>query len=115
MKKITLFIFSGLLLFLLISCDKESIVNIINQEFSGNTYSFILNANGEYSDDDILELAYTSSSQIYESISSNIGNNKVILSITFQINNNDKLNLKFSINNTVNSPGLTLLEEIFVN
>ncbi|HHW79946.1 MAG TPA: hypothetical protein GX742_03975 [Acholeplasmataceae bacterium] len=108
-----------LTLFILIACDNnnknDDSFEIINQDFSGNKYSYIINTKLDVSNDDLLEAGYSAASQIYSALSDEIGLNKRVLELTITVNNNDRLILTFNINQSVESPGLSLLNQKFIN
>ncbi|MDY0276839.1 MAG: hypothetical protein RBQ97_02005 [Acholeplasma sp.] len=113
MRKISFVLLLLLTSIFLISCKKESgtNVNIIEQSLEGNNYFFTLNVDGTFTDEEFIELSYSSSSELYSSLKEKINNKKYYLTITLTNNKANRLQLRFVINETIEKPGLQLLSE----
>lgn len=116
MKK-TLFTFLILITaLLLVACNKDSDkitgeLEIVSKNFTGNTYSYVLNAEGTFSDDEVIEIAYSASSDIYEQLMDDIGSLRRVLKVTLQVNSSDKIDLVFNINFNLENPGLSFVSQ----
>lgn len=116
MKKTFFAIILLITAFLLVACDKDNDkisgeLEIISKNFTGNTYSYVLNAEGTFSDDEVIEIAYSASSDIYEQLMDDIGSLRRVLKVTLQVNSSDKIDLVFNINFNVENPGLSLVSQ----
>ena len=110
MKKIILFLSIIISILFLTSCGKKNqSADIIDQKFEGNTYTLTLNVNKDLSSDETYELAYSSASEIYLQLKDKILQNKRYLNIIFMVNTEEKLKLNFVVNETIEHPGLKLL------
>ena len=114
MRKILSISFLLLLTLTLVACKKggKGNLEIINTEFSGNTYTVTVNFDEELTtEDEILEVAYSASSLVYNELQDEIGLNKRILIIKLESVNLLKITLTYTVNNSLDSPGLTLVSE----
>lgn len=124
MKRIFTIIFILLTLVVLVACNgtDEGLgstageLSVVENTFAGNTYNYLLDFNKTLETEaEILEVAYTAGSKIYDSLRDEIGLNKRVLIITLQSNGSEVATLTWTINNSVQSPGLTLIKEILKN
>ena|SRR5690554_7314169 len=113
MKKtlFTILLFIGS--FSLIACkDKVSgELEIVSKDLTGNTYSYVLNVIGTFTEDELIEIAYTASSDIYKELIEDISNSRYVLNLTLQVDSIDKVDLVFNINFNLENPGLTFVSE----
>lgn len=86
-------------------------LDIVSKSLEGNTYSYVLNVNGSFPEDEVIEIAYSASSKIYEQLTDDIGNLKRVLKLTLQVNSVDKIDLVFNINFNIENPGLSLVSQ----
>lgn len=112
MKKIVMFLSILTISLFLVSC-KNSGAKIVSQKFEGNTYTFVVSSKDELTTDDQIEFTYNVANTLYTKLKTDIGNKKRVLKITLQTNKKDSLTLIFNINESVEKPGLNLLNEFF--
>lgn len=112
MKRIFTLTFMLLTLLTLVACGENTKSNIVSSDFSGNTYTYVINiADDITEEDEILGAAYSLSSSLYELLQDEIGSNKRYLNLTVQISGTNKISLKFVINENITKPGLNLISE----
>lgn len=113
MKKIFLFIITLVLSFTLVSCKKSESydVNIIDNTFIGNTYTYTIDLGNSIIKDDYQSIGYSTASNIYKELKEDINNSSVFLIIDFKQNNKKVLTLKYHININELKPGLNLIKE----
>lgn len=92
--------------------DEDTLnVEIISKNLEENHYIYVVNITGTFEEDELVEISYQTSTKIYETLMDDIENNKSILTIVFQNNSVDKIELVFNINFSVEHPGMNLISE----
>lgn len=117
MKKINVLFLTFVLLIFLVGCgdykpSKSDIVKITyeSSDHTGNTYNYVYSVNN--SDiDAIKSVGYTTATEVYTNLKTEIGNKTVFLNITFEVVDIDVLTLNYIVNKNAENMGLSLLKE----
>lgn len=84
-------------------------VEVIESSLEGNTYTFVVSVNSSL-EENLTSIAYSTATTIYEEIKPNLDNSKsYFLNITFEIDDEVKLNHNWIINKNIENPGLQLI------